>query len=72
MEKLLTFRFRVAASTVNKLLAVKSSTIIDLFYYVGQYLTYFSGKIEITEMIKKLLEKVSVSFIQPFFRVIFH
>ena len=42
---------------VNKLLAVKLLINIDFFYYVGQHLTYCSGKIETNEMIKNILER---------------
>ena len=48
-------------STVNKLLVVNFFTNIDLFYYVGQHLTYCSGKIEINEMIKNIKHTFSRS-----------
>ena len=47
----------IGTSTVNKLLAVKVFTNIDLFYYVGQHLMYCSGKIEINEIIKNILKR---------------
>ena len=49
--------FRIAPSAVNKLLAVKLFTNVDLFYYVGQDLTCYSGQIEIKEMIKNILKR---------------
>ena len=49
--------FRIAPSTVNKLLVVKFFTNIDFFYFVGQHLTYCSGKIEVNEMIKNILKR---------------
>ena len=42
---------------LNKLPAVKFFTNINLSYYVGQHLTYCSGKIEINEMIKNILKR---------------
>ena len=59
---------------VNKLLAVKFFIPVNLLYYVGQHLTYCSGKKEITEINrndKEHLEKVSFSFIQSCFKMFF-
>ena len=47
----------IAPSTVNKLQAIKFFTPINLFYYVGQNLTFFSGKTEINEIVQNVLKK---------------
>ena len=47
----------IAPSTVNKLQAIKFLTHINLFYYIGQHLTYFSGKTEINEIVQNVLKK---------------
>lgn len=47
----------IAPSTVNKLQAIKFSTHINLFYYIEQHLTYFSGKTEINEIVQNVLKK---------------
>ena len=60
MEKLLSLisvLFQIAPSTVNNLLAVKFFTNVDIFYYVVQHLTCYSGKIAINEMIKNILKR---------------